>query len=79
MTMIYKLRDLIPFADCGTPLGDVWVRAMHERFYEGLISRIGSAWEVLMDRAVAVKWPEHGEFEAAIQASNRGIGIAPDP
>jgi hypothetical protein len=69
MTMVYRLKDLIPSANTGTPLGDVWVRAMHLRFYEGLIGRIGSAWEVLMDRAIAVKWPEHGEFEDAVKSS----------
>lgn len=72
MTMIYNLKNLIPSLHCGAEIRPgVWVRAMHLQFYEGWFGRIGSAWEVLMDRAVAVKWPVDGEFEEAIEETNK--------
>lgn len=70
--MIYKLRDLIPSASCGTQIATgQWVRAMHEPFYDGLIERGRNAWAVLAGRAVAVQWPKHGEFEQAVAMSER--------
>jgi hypothetical protein len=72
MTMLYKLRDLIPSPNTSTPIDDGgWVRAMHEPFSEGLIGRIGSAFAVLTGRAVAVEWPQHGEFEDAMRHTDK--------
>jgi hypothetical protein len=71
MTMIYTIGRLVPSASCSTPLeSGEWVRAMHLPFYEGLIGRVGSAWAVLCGRAYAVRWPEAGEFERAIERAS---------
>lgn len=72
--MIFRLRDLIPSSNAGTPgpLGG-YVRAMHEPFYGGLFDRMRDAWAVLKgpEHAVAVRWPKSGEFEQAIAVSER--------
>lgn len=65
--MIYKLRDLIPSEMTSTQIETgQWVRTMHLPFYGGLLDRLHDAYIVLLGRAVAVRWPKHGEFEQAI-------------
>jgi len=65
--MIYSLRALIPSADVQTMLGDGrWVSSVPLPFYPGLLDRIADAWAVFQERAVAVKYPVHGEFERAM-------------
>lgn len=72
--MIFKLRDLIPRASCGTQIATgQWVRAMHLPFYDGLPERCRNAWAVITGRAVAVAWPKDGEFEQAIALSEKDV------
>lgn len=61
--MIYSLRSLIPDAhvQTTTPEG-FWVGAVCLPSYGGYLK---GAWAVLRGRAVAVRWPEPGEFEQA--------------
>lgn len=75
--MIYTFSDLLPRADCATQLKDGrWVGAIPLPFYEGAIGRVRDAWAVLTDRAVAVRWPHAGEFEAAM--SENGWSAQPE-
>ena len=61
--MIYTLLSLIPRPDCSTQLkSGQWVAAVPLPFYGGYLQ---GAWAVLCGKAVAVRYPTHGEFEEA--------------
>lgn len=70
--MIHRLRDMIGSDDCRTPIGDGtlleqhWVRAVPLPFYTGVLGRIRDAWAVVRGDAYAVRWPEPGELEDAM-------------
>lgn len=67
--MIYHLNQIIPCDIAGTQLPDgTWVRAMHNPFFGGVVSRTLDAIAVLRGKAFAFYWPKSGEFEAAISA-----------
>lgn len=72
---IFQIGDMIGSPDCSTnvlvetPHGtyrDAYVRAVPLPFYDGLLARFRSAWEVLCGRAVPVAWPSAGELERAL-------------
>lgn len=65
---VFKLRDCISSdAQVGLPDGR-WVRAVPEPF-DSFRTRLTAAREVLFGRAVAMRWPEPGELEAALSRS----------
>lgn len=69
--MVYHTIDFIPSPDCQTTIGgnrgiNLYVRAVALPFYEGLLGRIASAWQVLTGKAVAARYPQPGEFELAL-------------
>lgn len=79
IAVIFELRDMIGVEGCSTlaALDDghgggrfAYVRAVPCPFYDGLIARIRSAWEVVCGRAYPCAWPKPGDFE---QASGRTI------
>jgi hypothetical protein len=55
-----------PNEQAGLPDGR-WVRAVPLPFYDGLIARSQSAWEVFCGRAYPIYWPEPGELEEALR------------
>lgn len=73
--IIFELGDMIGSANVQTQ-GRVytsentfrvgWVRAVPEPFYDGLLARLRSAWEVVCGRAYPVRWPQAGELEKAL-------------
>ena len=72
--VIFELADMIG-DDCNqTRLrikrqGTVYpwlVRSVPEPFYDGLLARLRSAWEVVCGRAYPIKWPQPGELERSI-------------
>jgi len=74
--MIYTLGGLIGSKDCQTQaiIADdnfiykkVWVRAVPCPWYPGLFDRISDAWAVFKQRAVAVRYPQPGELEKALE------------
>lgn len=72
--VIFELRDMIS-TNCQTtalmPTGrgsvkEAYVRAVPLPFYDGLLARLRSAWEIVCGRAYPMKWPEAGELEKAL-------------
>lgn len=72
--MIFQLRDLIPSDVCWTENSiGLQVRAMHLPFRDGLLYRLRDAWEVICERAVAVRWPKDGEYEMALSTHTQRL------
>lgn len=68
--MIYTLKSLIPPSDVQSQNEQgQWVSSMPLPFYPGLFDRCRDAWEVFRERAVAVKYPQNGEFEHACRVA----------
>jgi hypothetical protein len=74
IAVIFELRDMIGRADCqsearverqGT-IYSAWVRAVPCPFYDGLLARMRSAWEVVCGRAYPCAWPQAGDLERAL-------------
>ena len=65
--MIHRLADMIgsPHTQAGLPDGR-WVRAVPCPVVPGVFGRLSAAWAVLTGKAHAVRWPEHGELERAL-------------
>lgn len=59
---IFELRDMIGDEQITTSKG----RAVPEPFYDGLLARLRSAWEIVCGRAYPVAWPESGDLEKAL-------------
>lgn len=72
--IIFELADMVGDECCQTELrikrqGTIYawpVRAVPEPFYDGLLARLRSAWEIVCGRAYPIKWPMPGELERAI-------------
>ena len=65
---IFRLRDMIGSKDTQSSafINGPWYRAVPLPFYFGLPTRFRAAWAVITGDAVAVRWPEAGELEKAL-------------
>ena len=72
--MVYTIRGLIGNADCasGPDAHGRWSRAIPLRYYGG---HLAGAWAVFTGKAVAVRYPESGELEQALQDTG-GIHVS---
>lgn len=85
---IFEIGDMIGAQDCaaetiverqGTRYVK-WVRAVPLPFYDGLLARLRSAWEVVCGRAYPVRWPDAGDLERALgtyEPSMPAGGVSP--
>lgn len=75
--MVYSLRSLVGHADCttGPDAKGRWSRAVPLQFYGGYLQ---GAWAVLTGKAIAVRYPEAGELEQALQDTG-GIHVPSVP
>lgn len=72
---IFEIRDMVGDSSCRSaimwPTGhgtvrEVYVRAVPLPFYDGLLARMRSAWEVFTGGAYPVRWPKDGDLEKAL-------------
>lgn len=69
--MIHKLSDMIAPYGCEaqSQVDGRWYRAVPMPYSETPLKRFRDAWAVLCGRVYAVRWPEVGELERAMNAN----------
>lgn len=71
---IFEIGDMIGVASCSTSIRverhgttyEAHVRAVPLPFYDGILARLRSAWEIFCGRAYPVAWPQAGDLEKAL-------------
>jgi hypothetical protein len=79
--VIHSINDMIADPSCQTECvldaytekgwqrRRAWVRAVPLPFYGGILDRLRDAWAVLRGKAYAVRWPQPGELEIALEGA----------
>lgn len=69
---IFTIGHMIGSRDTMASDGNRWFRAVPLPYYHGIIARLCAAWAVVTGNAYAVRWPEPGELEHALEAPDHG-------